>query len=99
MCCRDLSKDNVVNNDGVTMTDLKVYGFPYPRRGGLNTLRIAELPYCDYCEGEPKKAGYSVAESDDKGKQHICNQCVVDAAKAGNPVKLAAILWERSKAP
>ncbi len=84
---------------GRKMTELKVFGFPYPRRGGLSTIQMEEVPYCDYCEEEPKKAVYSVSESDDMGKQHICNQCVVDAAKAGNPVKLAAILWEKSKAP
>ncbi len=81
------------------MIELKVCGFPYPRRGGLNSIQMEELPYCDYCEGKPKKAGYRVAGSDDMGKQHICKQCVVNATKAGNPVKLAAILWEIHKAP
>ena len=84
---------------GWEMTELKVCGFPYPRRGGLSTIQMKEIPYCDYCEEEPKKAGYCVADCDDMGKRHICNQCVVDTAKAGNPVKLAAILWEKSMAP
>ena len=84
---------------GWKMTELKVFGFPYPRRGGLKTIQMEEVPYCDYCEEEPKKAGYRVAGSDDMGKQYICTQCVVDATNAGNPVKLAAILWEKSMEP
>ena len=84
---------------GWKMTELKVYGFPYPRRGGLKTIQMEELPYCDYCEEEPRKAGYCVAESDDMGKQHICKQCVVNATKVGNPVKLDAILWKKHKEP
>ena len=84
---------------GWEMTELKVCGFPYPRRGGLDTIQMEEVPCCDYCEGEPRKAGYCVAEPDDKGKQHICKQCVVNKTKAGNPVKLAAILWKKSMAP
>jgi hypothetical protein len=81
------------------MTELKIYGFPYPRRGGLSTIRGEEVPYWDYCEGQPRKAGYCVAKSDDMGKKHICKRCVVKATRAGNPVKLAAILWEKSREP
>ena len=81
------------------MTELKVYGFPFPRRGGLKTIQMDELPHCDYCEGEPRKAGYYVAEPSEVGKQHICKQCVVDETNAGNPVKLAAFLWKKSTAP
>jgi hypothetical protein len=81
------------------MNELKVYGFPFPRRGGLKTIQMEELPQCDYCEGEHRKAGYLVAESSEMGKKHICNQCIVDRTKAGNPVKLAAILWKKSMTP